>query len=98
MSFKPIVSNPNGLPRPFSRKANQETMYAMKVSNPNGLPRPFIPHNYISVSRPYQEFQTRTGFPGHLAKVGETTFRDNVVVSNPNGLPRPFSLGWIVIN
>src|SRR6266568_1679807 len=36
-------------------------------------------------------FQTRTGFPGHLAFRWISEIGSDLTISNPNGLPRPFS-------
>src|SRR6266702_1590735 len=62
-----MVSIPNGLPRPFSLFLSSLYSKEMGVSIPNGLPRPFSLTLRLQVSL-VLEFQSRTGFPGHLAK------------------------------
>ena len=42
-------------------------------------------------NREYPLFQSRTGFPGHLALAYQCAYPGNQYVSIPNGLPRPFS-------
>ncbi len=63
-----FVSIPNGLPRPFSRQIF-DFLRRMRffVSIPNGLPRPFSPDIQPFMQQLTKVFQSRTGFPGHLA-------------------------------
>ncbi len=86
------VSIPNGLPRPFSHKLRGPYCgRTLSVSIPNGLPRPFSHASERKSSISLSEFQSRTGFPGHLAVLRGLHMRKPSRVSIPNGLPRPFS-------
>ncbi len=61
------------------------------VSIPNGLPRPFSLGGFFCIHSMISAFQSRTGFPGHLAEDLFLRARVSNPVSIPNGLPRPFS-------
>ncbi len=74
----------------------QSRVFAL-VSIPNGLPRPFSQIQNDLLKRNADLFQSRTGFPGHLATVGTNVYYGIFVVSIPNGLPRPFSLPVAVV-
>src|SRR5205807_1515835 len=68
------VSIPNGLPRPFSRRLVPDATGGDDVSIPNGLPRPFSLQTALSRCRQAIWFQSRTGFPGHLAAANGVAF------------------------
>src|SRR6266702_3822681 len=85
------VSNPNGLPRPFSHGNGKVAKSKGKVSNPNGLPRPFSRrarawfNTNVEVSNP-------NGLPRPFSlEIQQSGGYECFFVSNPNGLPRPFS-------
>src|SRR6266566_1452947 len=86
-----MVSNPNGLPRPFRQRIKGKVASPHYwVSNPNGLPRPFRQSLMADQDVSDPEFQTRTGFPGHSDNMISQLRKRRRMVSNPNGLPRPF--------
>ncbi len=91
ISRKDCVSIPNGLPRPFSHAYHAREPGAIPVSIPNGLPRPFSLWCAHCIAHAALPFQSRTGFPGHLAFAPGCSQASDRVVSIPNGLPRPFS-------
>src|SRR6266571_4885969 len=64
---------------------------SLNVSIPNGLPRPFSRGLQRKYNTKDVKFQSRTGFPGHLAVAKFQQFAEELGVSIPNGLPRPFS-------
>src|SRR6266581_55656 len=90
--FPDLVSIPNGLPRPFSLVCPLAGEPTFPVSIPNGLPRPFSPWKSSGCGAVIIRFQSRTGFPGHLASLICYSKLYYYLVSIPNGLPRPFSL------
>ncbi len=92
-----MVSIPNGLPRPFSLTYFSSNGWLNEVSIPNGLPRPFSQAAPYTMPSPRDLFQSRTGFPGHLAAQIAKKRKVTILVSIPNGLPRPFSLFLIPI-
>ncbi len=61
------------------------------VSIPDGLPRPFSRGAEVAYDLENQEFQSQTGFPGHLAYDVKGATIMVKKVSIPDGLPRPFS-------
>ncbi len=91
LSHKCKVSIPNGLPRPFSPGCSMGSGRKSNVSIPNGLPRPFSLCPVAHQSMACTSFQSRTGFPGHLAVASVVSRGAICLVSIPNGLPRPFS-------
>ncbi len=70
---------------------------AERVSIPNGLPRPFSLWGEKSPAVDQYAFQSRTGFPGHLAATSLYPGSHPLDVSIPNGLPRPFSQ-WAIFS
>src|SRR6266487_351351 len=85
------VSIPNGLPRPFSPMEFLQDRWNKKVSIPNGLPGHLAIRIDMASPVSSQQFQSRTGSPGHLAEAIGFGFKHLHKVSIPNGLPRPFS-------
>src|SRR6266496_3486648 len=93
MVLTAIVSNPNGLPRPFRLGVDHVRGIGRgSFQTRTGFPGHFASKSCENHSTVAAAFQTRTGFPGHFAIVEDKAMKYFYDVSNPNGLPRPFRL------
>src|SRR6266496_511679 len=88
-----MVSNPNGLHRPFSHSTGKPTMDNHNLFQTQTGSTGHLAPLGEATQRSFQfQFQTQTGSTGHLANSTLSDTEVNSKVSNPNGLHRPFSL------
>src|SRR6266480_63657 len=84
---KSIISNPNGLPRPFRRKLGMSSAILMFNFKPERASQAIPTSLNLHVPWPFISFQTRTGFPGHSDVAGVSMMQWTHIFQTRTGFP-----------